>query len=82
MSERIANNERMNTIYYFRRQNYGNIHFYFAKRAHRNAFRLLTGKKTFDLAQSSSLRAFGNFEFKEILESAPEVEPINSRSEG
>ena len=71
----------MQVIYYFRRQNYGNTHFYFAKRAHRNGFRLLTGKKTFDLAQSSSLRAFGNFEFVEVLESSPEVEPVLTRIE-
>ena len=64
----------MTTIHYFRRQNYGNVHFYFAKKTHREAFRALTGKKTFAFNDITSLGSLGNFEFKEILESAPEVE--------
>lgn len=76
----------MTTIHYFRRQNYGNIHFYFAKRAHRAAFRNLTGKKTFDAddllhGKINALNVFGNFSFTEVLESNPEVEPILVRLE-
>ena len=71
----------MTTIFYYRRQNYGNTNFYFAKKQHRDGFRALTGKKTFDLAKIDSLRAFGEFSFTEVLESSPEVEPILARYE-
>lgn len=71
----------MTTIFYFRRQNYGNTQFYFAKRIHRDVFRALTGKKTFELSQRTFFDAFGNFSFTEVLESSPEVEPISARFE-
>lgn len=64
----------MTTIYYFRKQNYGNTQFYFAQKLHRDAFRSLTGKKTFLLNDLASLSKFGNFKFEEVLESA--AEPI------
>ena len=64
----------MTTIYYFRRQNYGNTNFYFAKKSHREGFRALTGKKTFLPNDLTSLNQFGNFKFEEVLESA--AEPI------
>ncbi len=72
----------MTTIFYFRRQNYGNTQFYFAKKAHRAAFRQLTGKKTmYPEELKSQFNAFGNFSFTEVLESSPEVEPISARFE-
>ncbi len=64
----------MQTIYYFRRQNYGNTQFYFALKRHREAFRNLTGKKTFLPNDLTLFNEFGNYEFKEVLESA--AEPI------
>jgi hypothetical protein len=74
MSESVANNERMNTIYYFRRQNYGNTQFYFALKRHRNAFGSLTDKKTFTQKDLDSLVQFADIQFKEVLESSAETD--------
>jgi hypothetical protein len=68
------------TIYYFRRQNYGNTQFYFALKRHREAFRTLTGKKTFTLPgiDLAPFNEFGYFKFEEVLESAAEPIGFNS----
>ena len=57
-------------IHYFRRQNYGNLHFYLAKKSDREAFMMLTGRKT---VSKLEMFAFTNLsgasmEFKEVLE--------------
>lgn len=57
-------------IHYFRRQNYGNLHFYLAKKSDREAFRMLTGRKTISKLEMIAITNLskGELAFQETFE--------------